>query len=169
MKKAESGFALLMTLIVLVILSMVVLGSIKVNILNERASGNYMERALAYQAAEQALQQGKLFLVDNSAICFDGTVGCTITAGAIAALPDTTVLSSVLPTVWDSSKSKSVSLVSNQASNGAFMVTRLADTTLTRANGEVVEGCKAYSIIGRGVGKGNSETLLQTVSWLCPT
>lgn len=175
--RSQKGFALIVSMLVLILLTIVVLAAVRSNQLNERMAGGYMDRTLAFQAAEQALQEGRALLVANSATCFDSTLGCSIvpaSAGAASAtvtsLPGGTVLGSMnpLPTTWDSSKAVAVNLASGQKSTGAFTVTRLSGTSMPVSGGGTVSDCKAYSILGRGVGMdATTVVLLQAVVWMC--
>lgn len=172
MAQHQRGFALLMSMVVLVLLSIVVLNSVRTNVLNERMSGAYMERTRAFQAAEQALQQGKALLMANTAICYESStsLGCSIASnGAVTKIASGTALPTTLPSTWSSAQAVSVQQLSGQVSSGQFTVTRIANTSLPKVGGGNVSDCKAYSIMGRGVGlDASSVVLLQAVSWLCP-
>lgn len=170
MRRDQRGFALFMSMIVLLLLSIVVVNAVRTNVLNERMSGAYMDRTRAFQAAEQALQQGKALLMANTATCFETSLGCAVASnGAVSAIPSGTTLAAALPSTWATAQAVNISLAPGQLTSGQFSVTRIANTNLPRATGGSVGNCKAYSIMGRGVGvDSNSVVLLQVVTWLCP-
>lgn len=62
-KKAQIGSALVISLIMLLIISLLAIGGLRSTILQERMSANLHDRELAFQAAEAALRAGERFLV----------------------------------------------------------------------------------------------------------
>ncbi|RRQ23541.1 pilus assembly protein [Guyparkeria sp. SCN-R1] len=74
-KSAQSGIALVIALILLLVISLVGLASIRGTTLQEKMSSNLHDRDLAFQAAEAALRAAERALGSNSAIiareCFD--------------------------------------------------------------------------------------------------
>src|SRR5574343_181529 len=97
----QRGFALIMSMLVLLMLSIVVLNAVRSNVLNERMAGAYMDRTRAYQAAEQAVQQGKALLMSNTTVCFESALGCSVAAnGAATAIPSGTPLETSMPNTW---------------------------------------------------------------------
>lgn len=174
---AQKGFALIISMLVLILLTVVVLASVRANQFNERMAGGYMDRTLAFQAAEQALQEGRALLVANAAVCFDSTLGCSVvpvSAGSasatITSLPGGSNLPEMtpLPTTWDASKSVAANLANGQKSKSAYTITRLKGTSMPVTGGGSVSDCKAYSVLGRGVGMdATTVVLLQAVVWMC--
>ena len=55
----ESGSALVVSLILLVVLTMLGVQGMRTNVMQERMAGNMRERSLAFQAAEAALREGE--------------------------------------------------------------------------------------------------------------
>ena len=55
----ERGFVLIISMLVLLVLTILVVNSVRNSVLGEKMAGNYMDRNRAMQAAEQALRQGK--------------------------------------------------------------------------------------------------------------
>ena len=58
----ESGSALVVSLILLVVLTMLGVQGMRTNVMQERMAGNMRERSLAFQAAEAALREGERLL-----------------------------------------------------------------------------------------------------------
>lgn len=187
MSQHQRGFALLTSMLVLLVLSIVVVNAVRTNLLNERASGGYMDRTRAFQAAEQAIQQGKALLMANTTLCFESALGCSVSGGQVSAIASGTTpllndatYSSNLPTGASWADGRAVTISPSTKSDGTaqntkYMVTRLANTSLvtpTETGGTqsyLQSNCKAYSIIGRGVGMdSNAVVMLQVVTWLCP-
>ncbi|WP_127556574.1 pilus assembly PilX family protein [Saccharospirillum alexandrii] len=59
----QTGSALVISLIMLLIISLLAIGGLRSTILQERMSANLHDRELAFQAAEAALRAGERFLV----------------------------------------------------------------------------------------------------------
>lgn len=167
----QAGFALIISMLVLVLLTIVVLSSVRVNTMGERMAGSYLERNRAFQAAEQAIMEANATLMANPDVCFESILGCAIAAnGQVTALSGGTSLPSLnpLPSTWDSTRAVTISLASGQVSSGQYTVTRTAETSMPVAGGGTVSDCKSYSVMGRGVGQDTKAVvLLQTVVWLC--
>lgn len=181
MSQHQRGFALLTSMLVLLILSIVVVNAVRTNLLNERASGGYMDRTRAFQAAEQAIQQGKALLMANTTLCFESALGCSVNSGGqVSAIASGTTLPNTLPNGGSWVDGQAVTISPSPKPDGTtqytkYMVTRLANTSLvtpTETGGTqsyLQSNCKAYSIIGRGVGMDSSAVvMLQVVTWLCP-
>lgn len=69
----QSGAALLVALIMLLISTMIGLASIQGTTMNERMSANMYDRSLSYQGAEAALLAGEAALLANPDIAIDCT------------------------------------------------------------------------------------------------
>lgn len=172
----QRGFALIMSMIVLLLLSIVVLNAVRSNVLNERMTGAYMDRTRAYQAAEQAVQQGKALLMSNTTICFESALGCSVAAtGTATAIPSGTTLPTSMPNTWATAGTPvPMDLASAQTgySSGSFAITRFRDAAgqgMPKGGGAFDANCKAYSIMGRGQGAdADAVVILQVVTWLCP-
>ena len=76
----QAGFALIISMLVLVLLTIVVLSSVRVNTMGERMAGSYLERNRAFQAAEQAIMEANATLMANPDVCFESILGCAIAA-----------------------------------------------------------------------------------------
>lgn len=173
----QRGFALIMSMLVLLMLSIVVLNAVRSNVLNERMAGAYMDRTRAFQAAEQAIQQGKAALMSNTAVCFESALGCSFAAnGTATAIASGTQLPTSMPESWAGAGTPvAMTLASSQTgrSSGSFAITRFRDAggqgLQKTINGTFDSNCKAYSIMGRGQGTdADAVVIIQVVTWLCP-
>jgi type IV pilus assembly protein PilX len=72
--RGQSGAALLVALIMLLISTMVGLASIRGTTMNEKMSSNMYDRSLSYQAAEAALLAGEAAVLADPTIAIDCTV-----------------------------------------------------------------------------------------------
>lgn len=72
--RRQSGAALLVALIMLLVSTMIGLASIRSTTLNEKMSSNMYDRSLSYQGAEAALRAGEAALLANPGIAIDCTV-----------------------------------------------------------------------------------------------
>ena len=61
----QKGSALVISLIMLLVVSLLAIGGLRSTILQERMSANLHDRELAFQAAEAALRAGERFLANN--------------------------------------------------------------------------------------------------------
>lgn len=157
----EAGFALIVSMIILVVLTILVVSSMRSTTLSEKMSGSYMDRTLAQQAAEQALRQAESKLVSEGEKC---VVGCTIKAGTVAT-GAVAAANMTLPVAWSDTDATVITADTEQKTTAKYIVSLLPDTFL--ASGKT--GCKAYSIMGRGTGVDtNSVVVLQTVAYVCP-
>jgi len=75
--KRHQGSALIISLIMLLLLSLITLGGMQSTILQERMASNLHDRNIAFQASERALREGESWLADNagSALTNDRLVG----------------------------------------------------------------------------------------------
>jgi len=85
-KKRQSGAALLVALVMLLVSTLIGLASIRGTTLNERMSSNMLDRSLSYQAAESALRAAE------RALAIDQTLGvdCTIATESCPPMPANT-------------------------------------------------------------------------------
>ncbi|KPQ01846.1 PilX N-terminal domain-containing pilus assembly protein [Marinobacter sp. HL-58] len=65
-QRMEAGSALIVSLIMLLLLSLIGLGGMQSTILQERMASNLHDRNIAFQASERALREGEDWLVDSS-------------------------------------------------------------------------------------------------------
>ncbi|MHA7879898.1 MAG: pilus assembly PilX family protein [Saccharospirillum sp.] len=63
---AQAGSALLVSLVMLLLISIIAVGAMQSSILQERMSSNLQNRELALQAAETALREAERFLATNN-------------------------------------------------------------------------------------------------------
>ncbi len=168
--RQQGGFALLVSMLVLMILTIFVVNAVRNSTLQEKMSGAYMDRNRAMQNAEQAMRQAEAILTKNAAACLDGSTGCTITGSAasptVAAATGTGL--TTLPSSWSDTGSVTGSLASAQEApqSAKFVVTWLADSLVPADK----KDCKAYSIMGRGTGmQSGTAVILQTVAYVCST
>lgn len=160
----EAGFALIVSMIVLAVLSILVVNAVRTTALSEKMSGGYMDRTRAQQAAEQALRLGEAVLLANAKAVAETDLcitGCAIPAtGTPTVSTTTTEMASIS---WVDADARSDS----DAPNSKFIVKLLPDSALPPA--KVTEGCKPYSIMGKGFGlDSRTAVVLQTVAFLCP-
>lgn len=164
----QKGFALIVSMLVLLVLTILVVNAVRNTSLNEKMAGNYMDRTRAQQAAEQALRQGEAALAND--LCSSST-GCRVSSLS----PVTVAIASVaaattVPASWTSAGALDVVLydasnsIKQQLSSAQLNVTLLADTFLPTGKA----GCKPYSLMGRGVGLDTrAVVVLQTVAFVC--
>lgn len=85
--REERGVALIIALIMLVLMTLVGIAAIRGVTLEERMAGNTLDRSLSFQAAEDALRQGEVWVEANKP---DITTNCNteaVCAPAIAGAP----------------------------------------------------------------------------------
>ncbi|WP_432723126.1 PilX N-terminal domain-containing pilus assembly protein [Jeongeupia wiesaeckerbachi] len=155
--KRQQGFVLVVSLILLVIVTILVVNTMRATTMNEKMAGNYMDRNRAYQAAEQALRQGEAVLQNNADACL---AGCTT-----ANVTDTGAAVTVMPNSWSDTNAKVAAINNGQATSAKFLVNQLSNSFLPTDK----LGCKPYSIMGRGQGiDTRSVVVLQSVAYVCP-
>jgi type IV pilus assembly protein PilX len=177
-QKYQKGFVLIVSLIMLVAVTLFVMAGMRSSTVSERMAGSHMDRGRAKMAAEQALVQGLAALKTGGTICVED--GCTT---ANLATTGAAVTTTVMPSVWSDTNAVEVPILHttvvedpsdtsrNKVTHGKFLINWLnnsAFTTSTPSTGK--ETCKAYSIMGRGVGLAStSVVVLQTIAYACPT
>ena len=169
----QNGFALIFSMLVLVLLTIVVVSGARTTLLNEWMAGSYMDRTRAYQAAEQSIQQAKALMtatvasVDYGELCLGG---CAVSAAKTVTA--STVQATALPAVWSDVTAATMDQTSESTAGGPlatgkYFVTQLNNTFLP--SDRLALGCKAYSIVGRGQGlDSRTVVVLQTVAFVCP-
>lgn len=153
----ENGFALIFSMLTLLLLTIIVVSSVRTTTMNEQMAGSYMDRNRAYQAAELAIRQGQARLSTNADTCL---LGCVVTSATdpLASGVDTP---NTLP---DSFTGNTEITATNAGTAGTYRIRQLNDTYLP--SGKV--GCKAYSIMGQGKGvDSRTVVVLQTVAFMC--
>ncbi|MFZ6750562.1 pilus assembly PilX family protein [Undibacterium sp. Ren11W] len=161
-QKKQNGFILIVALILLVSVTLLVLNGMRLANVGERMSGSSMDRGRAKMAAEQALTQGLALLQTAGTACLDG--GCTYANLPGAAAEHT---GNSLPASWSDTNASAATIASGQLSSAKFLINWLSDASFTPS--PTKNSCKAYSIMGRGVGLNSaSVVVLQTIAYICP-
>ncbi|PCJ30331.1 MAG: pilus assembly protein PilX [Gammaproteobacteria bacterium] len=74
--KNQHGLALMVSLIMLLLMSLLAINSMKSTVLEEKITANYKNRNMAFQAAEAGLRAGEEFLAGPGNLpIFDGNLG----------------------------------------------------------------------------------------------
>ena len=72
----QQGLALIVSLIMLLIMTLLAVNSMQTTVLEEKMAGNYKNRNMAFQSAEAGLRAGEDYLRDTPALpIFDGSAG----------------------------------------------------------------------------------------------
>lgn len=64
--RKQRGVVLIVALIFLVVMTMLILASVRGTVMQERMASNLYDRSLAFQAAEAALREGERFVLETS-------------------------------------------------------------------------------------------------------
>lgn len=73
-KSQQQGLALVVSLILLLVMTLLAINSMKTTVLEEKMAGNYKDYNMAFQSAEAGLRAGEQYLRDTAALpLFDGT------------------------------------------------------------------------------------------------
>lgn len=161
-QKKESGFVLIVSMILLVAVTLFVLSGMRLANVSEHMAGSSMDRGRAKLAAEQALTQGLALLQGAGSTCLES--GCTYIN-----LPGTAAehTATTLPSSWSDANSTAITVAAGQLTSAKFLINWLSDASFTP--GPKKDECKAYSIMGRGVGLNSaSVVILQTIAYICP-
>ena len=161
----QKGFALIISMLILLVLTILVINAVRNTSLNEKMAGNYMDRTRAQQAAEQVLRQGVAALTHENC---SASTGCTLTSLTAPPTSPGPVAVTVMPSAWSAAGAMDMvryySSSAEQPTSAQLSVALLADTFLPAGKA----GCKAYSLMGRGVGlDSRSVVVLQTVAYVC--
>lgn len=62
MQKSQQGAALIVSLVILLVLTIIGVQSMESSVMEERMAGNYRDKRMAFEAAEAALRAGEIFL-----------------------------------------------------------------------------------------------------------
>lgn len=90
-RRDQRGVALVVSLILLVVATLIGLASIRGATLQERMSANMYDRSLAFQRAESALRAAEMAITANGSIATLGGIDCSVAAGVTCAvIPDNT-------------------------------------------------------------------------------
>ncbi len=95
----QQGVVLVISLIMLLIMTLLAIGSMNTTVLEEKMAGNYKDRNMAFQAAEAGLRAGESYLRTTPVLAvFDGSTGLY--------LPTTSGLPRWKPDNWASISSR---------------------------------------------------------------
>ena len=64
--RKQRGSVLVIALIFLMVMTMLILASVRGTVMQERMTGNLYDRSLAFQAAEAALREGERYVLENA-------------------------------------------------------------------------------------------------------
>ena len=84
--RKQRGAVLIVALIFLVVMTMLILASIRGTVMQERMASNLYDRSLAFQAAEAALREGERFVLESSPK--PTATGCDSSGNCSAPEPD---------------------------------------------------------------------------------
>ena len=160
LRSNEKGFILILSMLMLLIITVLVINSVRASTMNEKMSGGYMDRSRAQNLAELALAEGQRSLIsspENAEICRSG---CQVTA--LDTVTEVSVDTAVdLPSAWTADKA-----ITSSNAKAEFVVALLKDDTALPKSRQ--GKCKAYSIMGQGQGD-DARTLvvLQVVAFVC--
>jgi type IV pilus assembly protein PilX len=163
-QKTQKGFVLIVSLILLVAVTLFVMAGMRSSTVSERMAGSHMDRGRAKLAAEQAITQGLAALRTGGSICVeDGCTNVNLPAAGEA------ITTTVMPSAWSDTNAVAVEIATGQLTSAKFLINWLNNSVFTASsNGK--EDCKAYSIMGRGVGLAStSVVVLQTIAYVCST
>ena len=163
MMKRESGFVLVTGMVFLVVLTIIVIYMLRGSIMQERMTGNSIDRQRALQAADAVLREAEdivaaggppfdPFLIDGfSAYC---------ASGLCKNLSKTSNLWNSIS--WSATSSLKLSLLnfhSSKVANPYYVIELVSPPGWTAA-----EGCAmaTYRIVAKGVGKTGAEAVVQS-------
>ena len=181
MYSKQNGFVLILALGFLAVMTILVLSTMVGTIQSEKMSGSHMQRNRSFQAAERALRYGELFLRQHSEKCSSpsckkGDSGFATKSGLGSSISEAKF--KTLEKFPQSSSDDDFDAVYDYtppAPSASDKTTETAYSMLINHLEITPDGgkkdCVPYSIMGRGKGAGDntaSETVLQTVVFLCP-
>lgn len=162
--RAQTGVALVVTLLILLVMTILGVSSMQSTTLEERMAGNMRDQNLAFQSAEAALIEGEEFLENTLLIVTDSTAGLHPKNEAPDVFDADTWISDA--------KSRSASVHLNDDQEARFLIEKIGDISkptgkdLTfdaggnKSKGSDITGYKVIAI-GRGP-SGTSKSILQS-------
>lgn len=157
--KKQSGFVLIVSLIILTAVTIIVIGAMKVSTVDEKMVGSYMDRNRAFQSAEMALRQAIASLQANANVCVDGCIKAN-------GIPGVSDLQNTIPTAWSDTDSSNIVPATDMPVTGKYKINLLPDSFLPTSKSAA--DCSAYSILGRGIGNNDTtQVVLQTIAFVC--
>ncbi len=165
----ERGSALIVSLLILLLMSIIGVSAMRGTINEERMAGNLRDRSLAFEAAESALRDGESYVLNNTITQFtdDCQNGfCTYASGSDSPRWKDTTLS-----VWSTSgKHQMATAVEGVKTAPEFIVEEIPIPANKGPGQSLVQGfsaaatSKGYSITARGTGAtDDAVVILQSV------
>ncbi len=164
--RASQGFTMAVTLIMLLVVTLLVMGSMRGVVVGERASGDYRERSQTIQRAEQALRQGEMALRQTGCAtswnCLTNAQGLNVLTGPVSS-PVTawSVTSGVTPVAVTNAGRYVVEPIGSFTASGRFPSTSCYRWAVT---------AKAYSSLNASAGTldANEGAVVQSQVIVCP-
>jgi type IV pilus assembly protein PilX len=160
--RRQDGAALITSLMLLLVLTLLGLAGMQSSLLEERMAGNMGNRNMAFQAAEAALRDAEYYLENATLPSFNGTNGLYQPA-AVGNTPRWEAVN------WDDTDSRDISgsnTITGVAQQPRYIVEDLGalpsnDQSLVA--GQAMSDVRAYRVTARGVGgSGLAQVVLQT-------
>lgn len=156
----DSGIALVTSLVILLVLSLLALAGMQGSILEERMAGNMGNRNLAFQAAEAALRDAEYFLEGAVLPSFEGTNGL-YQPTAVGTTPRWELVT------WDENDSREISgdnTIADVAQQPRYIVEDLGALEMSNNGsliaGEAIPENRVYRVTARGVGGASTATVI---------
>lgn len=150
--RGQSGVALVTSLVILLVLSLLALAGMQSSVLEERMAGNMSNRNLAFQAAEAALRDAEYFLESATLPAFDGSGGLYQPTVAGTASRWNLI-------AWDDTDSRQISgtdTISDVAQQPRYIIEDMGALESTASGSlvasEPVPDNRVYRVTARGVG-----------------
>lgn len=134
---AQTGSALIVSLVMLLLISLIGVGSMQGTILQERMASNLHDRNIAFQASERALRRGENWLTSNTVVAGTNTNDSLLDPGA-----------------WGGGGGDEVTVVTGDAqlsANPSYHVVRTGDACVGVGAG-VIECYERYVVTSHGQG-----------------
>ncbi|MCB6183560.1 hypothetical protein LIN78_08370 [Leeia sp. TBRC 13508] len=175
------GFALLVTLVMLVVLTIMIIGGVRSATIGEKSAGGYLERTKAFQQAEVSLRQGELQLRQQG--CYPQVANGTVTISTAVTTGTATdceltvgydSTSTSAPTSWNAAWNTGATI--NAPATAVSAVNNTGGSSVTvgsyviRVQGSSVGNCQKYSVTSRGVGSdsgGVNAAVVQSIVNVC--
>jgi type IV pilus assembly protein PilX len=162
--RAQRGAALVVSLIILLLMTIIGVSSMQTTTLEERMAGNLRDQNLAFQSAEAALIEGEKYLENTLLIVTDGSAGLH----ARNAAPDV-----FDPDTWaNDAKSVAAPVSLNEDQNARYFIEKIGDVSKATGKdltfdpgGNKVKGgdITGYRVVAIGEGaSGNSQAILSS-------
>lgn len=161
---AQRGSALLVSLVILLVMTLLGVQSMNSTLMEEKMSGNYRDNQLAFEAAEAALREGERALKG-----FLGPPEATNNGANDVWTYGSVVGADYVDTSWWTANGKTVTQIGSKTLAYPAMYI-IQEQQRVRDSGKLAVGSNAeperryfYRVVARGVGaSGNAEVLLQS-------